>query len=530
MKTYYFPIQSLSLAHYFGSAIIKPAKYFTNKPHDIQDKFKDFLLFTTKFGTAETDCCLEIVLTDEESKDLIDVKGGWLLFDVKPLPVTRIRKIYFSDKEKRDITITNISMSTAYVPERLVEIRKFDNNPTDVICIPNDCGGVEQKEGIIKYDRFLGALALMKTVGDPYMNYSPNYIPTLAFFNTLIDEQLHQVYPDFKNSYRGLFTNSKGFEQVIPYLNKSIDEQLLFEVADKNNQVIKKEKITKVIDIDSFTDTWTYTIAVLNTFGVGDEGRRRRIDGLIQSHFSEIKKEKAEGVALCYGYNRGYSAFTKDYGIKEKVSYKYRLESQLDYYTIESVYQYVFNGIVSSSFPYLDEWCPKLHVEGSKRRNGYVILDEVIIGKKKAEVFSEEWWNGLFPKFIKECGRFANETFLFFKNVCEEMKEDIEEEKEDLIFEYENKLSGCNKYIDELTNKLNQKTIESSLVQERDNCEVTPISDKTELIHKCLELKNKTNTELKKLAKAKGIIVPSKPSKEDIDVLIEKLLSQDFFF
>ena len=77
MNTLYFPIYSTSLAHYFGSAIIKPAKYFTNKPHDIQDRYNQFLLFTNKFGTTETDCCLEIVLTDDETTGLIDVKNGW---------------------------------------------------------------------------------------------------------------------------------------------------------------------------------------------------------------------------------------------------------------------------------------------------------------------------------------------------------------------------------------------------------------------------------------------------------------------
>ena len=95
MKTFFFPIKSPSLAHYFGTAIIKPAKYFSNKPFDIQDRFKDFLLLTTKLGTKETDCCLEIVLTDDEIKELIDVNGGWFLFDSKPLPITRIKKIYF---------------------------------------------------------------------------------------------------------------------------------------------------------------------------------------------------------------------------------------------------------------------------------------------------------------------------------------------------------------------------------------------------------------------------------------------------
>lgn len=520
MKTYYFPIQSPSLAHYFGSAIIKPAKYFTNKPHDIQDKYKDFLLLTTKFGTTETDCCLEIVLTDDESKELIDVEGGWFLFDVNPLPITRIRKIFFPDKEKRDITIINIGMNTAYVPERLVDIRKFDNNPSDTIRIPIDCNGVEQREEIIKFDRFLGALALMKTVGESYMNYSPNYIVTLAFFNSLIAEQLKKAHLfDLKTSYQGIFTNSKGFEQIMPYLNRSIDEQILLEVANDHKQEIKKDKITRIIDIDNFTDTWTYTIAVLNTYGVGDEARRKRIDGLISSRFSGIKKEKVEGVALCYGYNRGYSAFTKDYGIDEKVSFKYKLASKLDYYTIESVFQYVFNGKISSEFPYLDVWCPKLQIEHPKRKADYVILDEIIIGKKKAKVFSEEWWNGLFPKF-NEFGRLSNVLFLFFKEVCEEMKEDIREEQEEIISTYENRINKYNEQIDGLTKKLNQQTEELNLSQQivgNPNKTDNRLSD-----NKDVDLNKLKLSDLKDLARRKGLSIPSKAKKDDIIKLLQK--------
>lgn len=62
-KNYYLPINSTSLAHYFGCACIKPSKYFENKQEDLQDKFNDFLLVTTHFGTTQTDCCLELVLS-----------------------------------------------------------------------------------------------------------------------------------------------------------------------------------------------------------------------------------------------------------------------------------------------------------------------------------------------------------------------------------------------------------------------------------------------------------------------------------
>ena len=254
MKTYYFPIQSTSLAHYFGSAIIKPAKYFNNKPYDLQDKHKDFLLLTNKLGTLETDCCLEIVFSDDEAKELINANEGWLLFE-KPLPITRIRKIFFLDKEKRDVTITNIKMSTAYVPEFLIDMCSFENNPSNSIQIPPDCDGIDTKSEIEKYDRFLGALALMKTACESYMNYSQNYIYTLSFFNKLIKEQVSKVngFVDFNKKYQGIFNNSSGFEQVLPYLDRPIDEQVLNEIAEKNRQEIKKDRITFVISIKRFS-------------------------------------------------------------------------------------------------------------------------------------------------------------------------------------------------------------------------------------------------------------------------------------
>ena len=422
MNTYYFPIQSTSLAHYLGGACIKAAKYFNNKPQDIQDKYNDFLLLTSKKGTTETDCCLELVLTDDEIKDLIDVKENWYLFDTKPLPITRIKKIYFSNKEQKDVTITNITMSTSYVPSNLVEICKFDNNSSDSIQIPKDCQGVDQTNKINQYDRFLGALALMRIAHEPSMNYSQNYIATLSFFNQEIEKQLksnEKLSYDKKFPYRGIFSNNNGFKKILPYLEQLINEDSLNRIAQENNQVVKKDKITRIIDVESFDDTGTYTIAILNTYGVGDESRKKRVDGLIQSNFSTLKEGKQEGVALCYGYNRGYSAFTKNYG---DVAFKYKLKSQLDYYTIESVYQYVFNGIVSSDLPYLDSWCPKLNPKPSKIEKkylNYVILDEVIIGKKDSNDSSPKWWNVFSQKLEKIFGSKAKDILESIKPIIE---------------------------------------------------------------------------------------------------------------
>ncbi len=487
MNTYYFPIHSTSLAHYFGCACIKAAKYFNNKPQDIQDKYNDFLLLTSKQGTTETDCCLELVLTDDEIKNLIDAKNGWYLFENKPLPITRIRKIYFSNPKQKDVTITNITMSAAYVPSNLVEICKFDTNSSDNIQIPKDCQGVDQTNKINQYDRFLGALALMRIVHEPYMNYSQNYIATLSFFNQKIGQQVKEQKTSYKYAFQGIFNNSNGFEKVLPYLKHNIDENTLNNIAQENNQVIRKN-IARIIDVESITDTWTYTIAILNTYGVGDESRKMRIDGLIQSHFKSLKEDKQEGVALCYGYNRGYSAFTKNYG---DVAFKYKLESQLDYYTIESVYQYVFNGIVSSDFPYLD-WCPKQQPKQSKISTNYVILDEMIIGGKKPKVFSTEWWNGFSQRF--------NKTFDSSKPIIEIIKNLVDSEMySDIRDEIQ----------EDIENKQLNHPIDNSLQKELD------------MLKEELSQAKERNRELQELINQKGTRVQYPIGEETIQVVAE---------
>lgn len=305
---------------------------------------------------------------------------------------------------------------------------------------------------------------MMRLAHEPYMNYSQNYIATLSFFNHIIDNHIKSNEGlSHNNAFQGIFNNSKGFEKVLPYLKQTIDENTLNKIAQENNQDIKKDKITRIIDVESITDTWTYTIAILNAYGVGDESRKMRIDGLIQSHFTSLKDGKQEGVALCYGYNRGYSAFTRSYG---EVELKYKLESQLDYYTIESVYQYVFNEKVSSDFPYLDSWCPKLQPKQPSRSTDYIIFDELILGKKKAKVFSSEWWNGYYQKFDKAFGLLSKPILDLVKPVIEkevytDVKDDVKEElQESFQDELHKKDSLCSKMQEDL--EITHKKLEES--------------------------------------------------------------------
>lgn len=399
--TYYLPINSTSLAHYFVCACVKPAKYFENKPQDIQDRFRNALLLSSELGTNDTDCCIELVLTNDEERDLVPCGREFFLFHT-PLPISRVKAIHFRDPRQLEQTLSNINMSAAFIPHSLAKVSKFSNAGIDVVNVADKPAVKDYSDQLKMFDRILGALALMKTVKEPYMNYSENYASTLSFFNSLVRIDLEKQGRQINEKFFGLFSRSDNFVKFIPYLEKKITKEDLDQIAAENNQRIERS-YTKAINYDKLSGI-TYAFAILQSYGVGGEAATKKIDGLISNNFEELKDGKAEGIALYYGYNRGYSAFSNCYGTKEigRQNVKYLLESQLDYYTIESVYQFAFySNTTSSQFPYIDAWCPRKN-QSPKRKTDYMVLDTAFIGKKKPSVFSKEYLLG----FLEEIKTF----------------------------------------------------------------------------------------------------------------------------
>lgn len=398
---YYLPINSTSLAHYFECACVKPARYFENKPKDLQDSFRNALLLSSELGTNDTDCCIELALTKDEERDLISCGKEFFLFST-PLPISRVKTIYFRDQRQLAQTLSNINMSAAFIPHSLAKVEKFSNAGIGVVNVADKPADKDYSNQLEMFDRILGALALMKTAKEPYMNYSENYASTLSFFNTLVKNDLEEQMRQINEKFFGLFSKSGNFVKFIPYLEKKITKEDLDQIATENNQKIERS-YTKAINYDKLNGI-TYAFAILQSYGVRDEAATKKIDGLISNNFEELKDGKAEGIALYYGYNRGYSVFSNCYGTQEtgKQNVKYLLDSQLDYYTIESVYQFAFYGnTASSQFPYIDAWCPRKN-QRPKKKTDYKVLDTVFIGKKKPSVFSKDYLLG----FLEEIKTF----------------------------------------------------------------------------------------------------------------------------
>jgi len=532
-QKYYLPISSTSLAHYFGCACIKPSKYFENKQ-------EDFLLVTTHFGTRQTDCCLELIFTEQKINNFIDIKDGFYLYE-KPLPITRVRKIFFTSKERKDQTITNINMSTAFVPDGLIGVvRKFDTVQPDKVKKPQDVHAAQHNEQLRRFDGFLGGLALMRLAGEDYMNYSENYFATLSLFNLAIQRDLEYSRISIDTRYRGAFTGESGFKKIIPYLNKTIDEIDINTIAQDENQTIQKDKITRMIDLNSLEKN-TYIVAVLNTYGVGNnESKKKRIDELILSNFkSDIKPGKSEGIALCYGINRGYSAFSNKYNLgKNEKIVKFQLNSQLDYYTIESLYQYAFNNVKSNEFSYLKEWCPKQKCYTNYKKTDYKIFDVIVIGKKKAKVLSKEYWTNLLPSFLQS-NKFTEKTL---PQIYQEIGEVVfNDTKDEIADDYENQIAHKQEEIDNLKveqKKLLQK-IQKIITEKEEEQQTLTVKGPTishlpkqnikNIVEQTLKYKGKNQTILKREAKEKGITIPKGMKQDDIIVLLITSKNNDLF-
>jgi len=411
-KSFYIPINSGSLAHYFSKAIILPAKYFTNKPEDIQNRFADSLLLSESKWVRNCDCSIEIVLTDAEAKELAKVSDRFYLYNT-PIPISRVKSVVFLDAKQKETTIWNINSGAAFVPDGIVSVEK--NRCIDILSDAEIEAGndfkstAEVSDKIKRFDIILGGFAFMRLGGKSFMNYSENYFSTLSYFNKLVEEQTLNATKEkgfkFSNKYIGLFSKQESeWSKWQQYIYQNLDAQEIEALAEKEG--IHVEKKLGLLKIDSINpSSHLYELAILATYG---DRKNKSADNLVTDLSNgTIAPEKVEDVSILFGLNNGYSKLRNKYkGAVKDNNVKLTLESKLDYYIIESIYQFVFNGSKSNyTFNYIDSWCPsskyKPNVKGYET---FKILDTVIIAKKKQtplELFLENYSAEIYSTIVR---------------------------------------------------------------------------------------------------------------------------------
>jgi len=498
INKFYVPIDSISLPSIYGAACIKPKQYHSTAKIDLQNRFPSYLLITTKMGSDESDCAIEIALSEDEIKSLQPIsKDNDIFLFSKPLPLSRIKSIYFNNEEVKEKIIAIINASTAFLDNKIASVvltmQKVDLESINVGEITENIDLLPQ---LTKYDSLVGGFALMRLAGEVYMNYSENYFSTLSFFNSQIKNELIKAGISINDKFHDAFLGVDKFKTLYPFLTKEITEIDVINSAKLESQQVEKNKLTGIIDIDLF-DRMTYVLGVLYTYGVGEEARRKKVDTLIANNFKgDIKTDKAEIIALCFGLNRGYSSFTKKYRVgNSENNVKFQMNKKLDYYTIESLYQYAFNNINSSTnFKYLDDWCPVSYLP--LKKGTYKIIDEIVTVKKNPKVGSKEYliqfYHSVFQKNLE------NLLAPLIDFIVNKVKSDYELENEEVLESKDIEIKELNFKLKDKEILLQKiKLLESQL--EKKNIQDQTLVEEPSIKYQSTQNNENGNTELEEL-------------------------------
>ena len=245
INKFYVPIDSISLPSIYGAACIKPKQYHSTSKIDLQNRFPSYLLITTKMGSDESDCAVEIALSEDEIKSLQPIsKGNDILLFSKPIPLSRVKSIYFNNEEVKEKIIAIINASTAFFDNKIasviLEMQKVDLESINVEQINENINLLPQ---LTKYDSLLGGFALMKLAREDYMNYSENFFSTLSFFNSQIQNELIKAGISINDKFHDAFIGIDKFKTLYPFLTKEITEIDVINSAKLESQQIEKNKL-----------------------------------------------------------------------------------------------------------------------------------------------------------------------------------------------------------------------------------------------------------------------------------------------
>lgn len=456
----------MNLAHYLGSGIIAPSIYIENKNPDIQDRFKNYLLLSSFKFTRDTNCAIEIVFNANKEVPK-KISEHFYLFDM-PLPISRIKTIYFSNEEQKVSTKFNITSGSAFIPENLLKVTKEEGIETkELENVDYKSSDLNWGEYLKKYDQILGGFSTMKISRENFQNYPTHYFSTLGNINSLFSKTLAQQNITIENRFQFAFTDEGKFKNFHNTIYSDIDFNELQRYAESEN--VRLETKNGLIQIDKISDnTQTYLVSILESYGIGKRKKNDEfISDLLARKFVEKKKE---GLSLIYGLNKGYKSFRNKYKTANfDVDIKFHLDSKLDHYIIESIYQNVFNSINDSlSFEYLDSLFLEANKEEIEVRNyvSYQMIDKTIIWKPKVLSPVEKLLNKIteivskwFPSFLQVK---KNEIEQFFKSEIEHFKTEIELE---LINNHKEELKILKNIISEKDDSINRLNIENDKIR-----------------------------------------------------------------
>ncbi len=400
LNTFYMQIHRSNLADYINRGIIVPARYIDNRTEeDVQNRISDFILLSNGYFDElnEDNLLLEIILNSEEKEKLLFIDAKECLSDglsssevrayFYPLPITRIKNIYINKKRKKllqdtiktgDIGYLSENIFTLFTQKFTKNLPKYESSKLKLELNTNNDYVDNRKDNLLKYNKIMGMFTFVKNTNLYFSdseykisNYSNYYFNFLSLLNTTIksktiedgkrnffEKLLQLIEPAESEAKLSLLINKL-------YSGKQVDKNFINEIieAGGNEELLHKlfDPLEIVEALKQLTGTEYYAAYLYwNRFSNDIESLKNKI--------LDNNIDKAEILLAMFGLYYGYSNIRAKelIGISDKffkkfliggikMNMKFLMNSKLDYITIESIYQYVFNGIYENNeFSYLE--------------------------------------------------------------------------------------------------------------------------------------------------------------------------------
>ena len=164
-KPLYLQIHIGNIYTIFGSGIITPSAYLPNRPFiDIQTHLEEGIILSNGAVNQldDTQLLLEVSLSKNELQEI--AVHDQLGFFCKPLPISRIKKIYVSSEAiKTDIVNTALSNDGGIIPKKLIFAHFPASLPLTTLHTPSPhLIYSDHSERLRLFDKFMGAIAYIK--------------------------------------------------------------------------------------------------------------------------------------------------------------------------------------------------------------------------------------------------------------------------------------------------------------------------------------------------------------------------------
>jgi hypothetical protein len=529
MKSYYLPLDYRNIAFFFSDGVIKPISLYSEgveRTPDIQSSVKNALLISENQWIEGCTASIELVLTKTEISYLEGNLKGWFLCRYF-LPISRIKAIYLTGDTKGSF-LYKATRGTAYIPERLVHVDaspNYTNLPTGISLESSGLDNSEFKK-LVYFERLLGGITLMKSISF----YENNYADFLSYI-----QNIHNVFSQevsfiesksnilgksevSKDRYEGLFKPDGEFANLKPKISE--EKVTISDIEKLLRKEFKKSRISnKVQNLSELADSEgleTYLMVILAEYK-GESNHTTLFQELSQG-----KLPYKQVVALIYGLHNKYSAFRNSYrvaDVTEDFVVKFKLESQLDYYLIESAYlKALFPNEEIKDFSYLATCLPPVRPVPESEEHDYIMLfDEVVMVKKKTVFLSKDYSEELLSTYSESLkavwidalnSGFAKPFKKWFMNIAEQLRQDSNKHKES----YESKLNRLHAEEEsKLTGRISELEGENLKLKE----EVEACKADIYQLEKTLEKSQKISTEKEEILSENNQETSAKPKLEN---------------